>query len=332
MDSSRTRVAFAAVMIATLAALAGCEPLADTATPATVTPAAEQSSPTPAPQAGVEVALAAIDWPTGPVVARVNGVEIPTEVWREEVTRQLRLVTSYYQVDWSDQANLARLPAFLAGELDRMITMELLRQAAAKEGVSVTDADAQQEVESARQEILAAGQYKTFDEFMQANELTQQKFDAMIRDQVLAERMMTAHGGPTEVEQVHARRIVVADEQKAAEVQQKLADGEPFAELAKTYSTDAGNREQGGDLGWLPQGVMGQDFDQVAFALQAGETSDPVKAESGYYILRVEERAVRPLEEPILSQVRQQAFGEWLESQRQAANIETFYQAPPQPT
>ncbi len=327
----RRKVALLAATLALVSTLAACGP---NTTPAEPSPAEPTSAPAPtgeaegpiAPsQVDVGVALAAIDWPSEEAVARVNGVDIATKTFREEVTRQLRLVTAQYQVDWNEQANLDQLPTLLDSELERLITMEVLNQVAAGEGISISEADVQSEAETIRQEILTGGRYQTVDEFMETNELTQERFNAMVRDQMMINRMIEAHGGPTEVEQVHARHILVDDEAKAKEVQDKLAAGEAFEDLAKIYSTDTGTRDVGGDLGWFPRGMMVPEFEQVAFSLETGHTSEPVKSDFGYHIIRVEEREVRALEEPILSQVRENTFMKWLDEQQQAANIERLY-------
>ncbi len=144
----------------------------------------------------------------------------------------------------------------------------------------------------------------------------------------MVDRLMASHGGPAEVEQIHARHILVADEQKAKEVLDKLAAGGKFEDLAKTYSIDEGNKDQGGDLGWFPRGVMLPEFDEAAFALKKGErSSQPVKTTYGYHVIQVDDRAVRKLEEPMLSQVQQQTFLQWLESQRAIAKIDRLYTA-----
>lgn len=332
--SLRTRVALVVAVLGVASALAACGPgptpsAQVTPVAPTAVPPAGEGTPTAAARGGVEVALATVAWPDGPAVARVNGVEVPTEAWRQEITRQLLLVTNQYQVDWNDKESLRRLPEFLSRELERMIDMELLRQAAAQENITVSEADVQAEIEGARQDILAGGQYSDVDAFLRANELTPDRFEAMAREQVMVKRLLAAHGGPSAVEQIRARHILLPDEEKAQEVQARLKAGESFTDLARAYSTDNGTKEQGGELGWLPRGWMVPEFDQAAFALQPGETSGAVKSNLGYHIIRVEERAVRELQEPMLSQVRQARFAEWLEGQRKTARIERLYVVSP---
>ena len=68
----------------------------------------------------------------------------------------------------------------------------------------------------------------------------------------------------------------------------RLNKGEDFATLARQYSSDAGSREEGGDLGYFPRGRMVPAFEEAAFALRPGEISAPVKTKFGYHVIRVE--------------------------------------------
>ena len=113
-------------------------------------------------------------------------------------------------------------------------------------------------------------------------------------------------------EQVKVRHILIkvdpgatpqadaAAKAKAEGILKQIKAGGNFAELAKANSDDPGSKDQGGELGFLKRGATVPEFDQAAFTLPVGQTSDLVKTKFGYHILQVEEKQsahTRPLEE-----------------------------------
>jgi len=99
-------------------------------------------------------------------------------------------------------------------------------------------------------------------------------------------------------EKRHAKHILIplaANTKKAeaaaqltlSEVQAKIAAGESFEELAKTYSKDPGSAPSGGDLGTFSQGMMVPEFDEAVFSMKVGEVSQPIKTEFGYHLIKL---------------------------------------------
>ena len=84
-----------------------------------------------------------------------------------------------------------------------------------------------------------------------------------------------------------------ADWQKANEEAQdlikRLRAGEDFAELARNYSGDT-TAEEGGDMGYLHEGMLPGLPAETVNKLQPGETADPVTLMEGVAIFRLTER------------------------------------------
>lgn len=95
----------------------------------------------------------------------------------------------------------------------------------------------------------------------------------------------------------HAAHILLeGDAQKLAEeIKAKLAAGEDFAALAKQYSSDAGSKEQGGDLGFSAGDAFPEEFESALAKLKTGEVSAPVKTSAGTHIIKLlAERGAQP--------------------------------------
>src|SRR6202047_1947664 len=82
-------------------------------------------------------------------------------------------------------------------------------------------------------------------------------------------------------QEVHARHILVESEDEARAIEDELKKGADFAELAKKKSKDPGASD-GGDLGFFTKDQMVPEFSSVAFSLEPGKISDPVKSQFGW--------------------------------------------------
>lgn len=83
---------------------------------------------------------------------------------------------------------------------------------------------------------------------------------------------------------VKIRHILVDSESEAEAVLARLKKGEDFSALAREKSKCPSSK-QGGDLGWATRGMMVPEFENAAFALQKGQTSEAVKSTFGYHII-----------------------------------------------
>ena len=87
--------------------------------------------------------------------------------------------------------------------------------------------------------------------------------------------------------------------QRIEAVHQLAIAGEDFAELAAEYS-EGPSKTKGGDLGTFSRQDMVKPFSDKAFAMQAGEISEPVRTDFGWHIIKVEQvnpASIRSLDE-----------------------------------
>jgi len=80
---------------------------------------------------------------------------------------------------------------------------------------------------------------------------------------------------------------VAKAKERIESVLQKAKDGQDFAELAKQFS-EGPSKDKGGYLGSFRREAMVKPFSDKAFAMQAGEISDPVKTQFGWHIIKVD--------------------------------------------
>src|SRR5579884_1448159 len=99
---------------------------------------------------------------------------------------------------------------------------------------------------------------------------------------------------------VHLREITVntqgmnpteaaAQRKKIDDALAALKKGDDFAEVAQKYS-ESDTAANGGDLGFFEKNSMAKDFEDVVTKLDKGQTSDVLKTNTGFMIIKLDER------------------------------------------
>jgi peptidyl-prolyl cis-trans isomerase C len=197
------------------------------------------------------------------VVAIVNGHEIKVS--------EVQMATDDIIGQLPDLPPKLRFPFVV----EYLIERHLLAQYAVKEGIADTE------------------EYKRRLALYQAKALRDAYFFQKIRPQVTEEEMRTVYDQEAaklqQTERVRARHILVSSEKEAKDILARLQKGEKFEDIAKQFSLD-GSKDYGGDLGYFTAPEMVPEFSKAAFALKVGETSQPIKTDFGWHIIRLEDR------------------------------------------
>ena len=131
-----------------------------------------------------------------------------------------------------------------------------------------------------------------------------------------------------EFEQRCISHILVATEEDAARLRERIEGGSDFASLARQSSTDEGTAEQGGDLQCQSRGTFVAEFEEAAFGLEVGVVSEPVQTPFGFHLILVRETRVPELDEvrgqveQRLAQLAQDAFNTWLVDATTSADVD----------
>lgn len=297
-----------------------------TATPTQQAAAAEQAANTPVANAeGATRPAATAGAPAqtldAAVVAMVNGLEIRREDYERQVTQAQTYFLQQPGFDVKSEAGKEALARLERQVLDWMIDQVLIEQAAQQKGVTISD-----ELVDSQLKRMKGDDDARFAAWLSANGLTEETFREQLRMDLVttAVRDLITASLPRRIEQVHARHILLSDEAAAQAAVASLQKGENFIKLAREITEDETTRASGGELGFLPRGVMPPAFDEAAFALQPGEVSGVVRSDFGFHIIQVVEiDPDRPVTDEMWPVVQQRAFADWLAEQRAAATILT---------
>jgi len=102
---------------------------------------------------------------------------------------------------------------------------------------------------------------------------------------------------PLAIELHHiVKKVKASSDQKkiaydlAKKVRDSILSGGSFADFAKSYSSDPGTVNSGGELGWFDKGKLFPEFEKAAFGLSTGELSMPVETPYGFHIIQTLEK------------------------------------------
>ncbi len=207
--------------------------------------------------------------------------------------------------------------------LDQLIDQRLLAQEAVRRRLDRSEG-ARHRLQVARERILG----NILVENLVASDVTEEAIREMYAEQVRLQQLG---------DEVRISLITVADEDTANLVAGELAAGAEFSALAFRYSTDAGSRIEGGDLGYVAPADQPEPFASTIGNTPVGSVSAPFAHDGNWHVLKVNDRrqrAPKTLEEmrpDIVTFLTYSQINQILRSLRTGAEIEILERGRPAP-
>jgi parvulin-like peptidyl-prolyl isomerase len=295
------------------------------------------------------------------VVDGVKGVVSANVVTFSEVEDYSRPAADALRRQYADQPDLfqQKLNDTLNDSLEQLIERALILKSFDTEGYKLPDSYVDELVQERIRDRF--GDRITFMKTLQAQGMTVEQFRKQVREQYIESALRNQNVqreifiSPYKIEQYYLANqdeFRVEDEIKlrmivltkagpddtnvlklAREIQSKIKDGTPFAEMASVYSQGS-QQHQGGDWGWVQRSVLRKELSDVAFTLPVGTVSDIVDTPDTCYLMLVEDKhaaRVRPLTEVAVDiektlQLKQQAKlqKDWIEGLKKKTFIRYF--------
>lgn len=242
------------------------------------------------------------------VVAKINGEEITaSDVQEVEKALPPQLIAQA-----KDKKKLAQ------GLREQLIVVRLLVQEAKKADLE-KDPDVQKQLERMKEGLL----FQAFLSKEIAPKITEAALKVAYDDYV--------KNFPKDLKETRARHILVKDEATAKDLAKRIKGGADFLKLARENSLDTNSAKEGGDLGYFSADAMMPAFSDAVNKLKPGEvSSEPVKTDFGYHIIRVEDRrSMRPksfeeMKPELAGKLQEDAAKALIDRVKKAAKIELF--------
>jgi parvulin-like peptidyl-prolyl isomerase len=268
------------------------------------------------------LALAACGSGSNAVAATVDGEDITVS--------EIEALIDQGEETAIDKAQFAQ---FLGFEIQQRI---ITAAAEGDFGIDITEDEISAEADSIFEESNTEGVSR--EEFLSTNQVTEELLLRVAHQRLLETQVREALSGevaePTQEEidgviaeaeaNYCASHILVATEDEAIAVKDRLDAGENFAALATELSTDTGSGAAGGDLGCAPSANYVTEFADALTAAEVGVPTDPVESEFGFHIILVREDEI-PEEADVIEQIKDSAVAtatnEWFFEQIEAAEV-----------
>jgi parvulin-like peptidyl-prolyl isomerase len=195
---------------------------------------------------------------------------------------------------------------------------ELTRLIAAEDGVTISDEELDLGIRDdvgVQPETSRNAYANALRDRLKLLGLSMGRYEEMIEADLLQEKITNQYAAalPTELEQVELSLLLVDTDAAAATARQRIVDGEDFGEVATEVSQDS-SASTGGALGWTPRDLLLDDLAEAVFAVEPDTLSDVIETDRGFYVVRVDGKETRAVDEVMASNLARTYFADRLEA------------------
>lgn len=232
-------------------------------------------------------------------IAVVGDREIP----KSEYDRLLRQAQATYEARDQEfpEAGTSEFAQLRNALVQSLVEQAQFEIAAEELDITVTDEELDTRLEELKEQFFE-GDEEAYQAELEKQGLTDEQVRTDLRTRILNEKVFEEITSQVEVadEDIQAyydenktqfaqpatrevRHILVKTEARANQIHRQLENGGDFAKLAKQYSEDP-SKNEGGQM-TAQKGATVAPFDEVAFELETGELSEPVKTQFGWHLI-----------------------------------------------
>ncbi|MBI2913223.1 MAG: SurA N-terminal domain-containing protein [Chloroflexi bacterium] len=199
------------------------------------------------------------------------------------------------------QANQAAQPASaIPAVAQQLIAEAVIVRFAPEMEVSASEEDIKSEIATRLGLTPEDPNYDTsYQQELARSGMTEQEYRQMIEAAVLTNKIQTKleEQLPASAESIHYRQMLVVDESTADNLVEQVRKGEDFAKLAAESSLDTNTKANGGDVGWIPRGLLDESLQDPLFAMEVGQVQSLPLQGASLVVQLLEKAPDRPIDE-----------------------------------
>jgi parvulin-like peptidyl-prolyl isomerase len=241
-----------------------------------------------------------------------------------DMNERLKAVRIFYQnqnfseigfrIDFNTPEGKNRLKIKEKDILNKLIEDEIIKQAANKRGIAISDSMINQEVENKLREY--SGTEQLTDNLQRLYNWTIEDFKKNIVKPDMYKEALQKKISEEDKENINAKN-------KINQAKAELDNRSKFEDVVKKYS-EGESVKNNGDLGWFSPDQMLPELAQIAFSLKKGESSDVINSSIGFHIIEIvdlkEENSKKMVKVRQIF-VRSRGFADWLAEEEKNKDI-----------